>query len=539
MDYLEYFGFNSEPFSHAPISRYYYSSKQHTDALRRLLHIAQTMKGLAILIGDIGHGKTTLARRMLDAMPENEFEAALLVIVHAGVTANWLLRRIATQLGVKDVAEDKLTILSQLYQRLVEIHNAGKKAVVLIDEAQMLGTRELMEEFRGMLNLEVPDHKLISFVFFGLPEIEPNLRLDPPLAQRVALRYHLKPLAAEDTAAYVQHRLRLAGGQGTIFTPEALAEVHQQTRGVPRVINSLCDNVLLELFFNKSYEATPELVVQVAQSLGLHERDLPPPTPPPQPVDEPAVPGGRGEDAVVAVRRGDEAPAVAPIAAASTPAPPTPAVPTPAATPAAAAPARPKPPPPSLVTPKPIVPAPVAATGGEASIDAMAARIAGEAPPPDELPPKPRPKPMPLPSAPAPIVPAPRGLDIEDPLSFLPQEAPPPQSFGLAAGLENLAEHRPAQDDDHHEVDLGDIEIEAPPPPTPAPRPASPAPAARPAPAAAQPRPVASAPPAAPAASKPAPPKPAAPKPVKTSSGSTINLDEIDSLLADLNLGKK
>ena len=109
------------------------------------------MKGLAVLVGDIGAGKTTLARRMLDSLPEDEYEAALLVIVHSGVTASWLLRRIALQLGVENPADEKLALLSQVYQRLVRIYESGKKAVVLIDEAQMLATRELMEDFYGRL----------------------------------------------------------------------------------------------------------------------------------------------------------------------------------------------------------------------------------------------------------------------------------------------------------------------------------------------------------------------------------------------------
>ncbi len=178
------------------------------------------MRGLSVLVGDIGAGKTTLARRLLDALPEEEYEAALLVIIHSGVTASWLLRRIALQLGVENPAQEKLALLSQLYQRLVQIHEQGRKAVVLIDEAQMLETRELMEEFRGLLNLEVPERKLISFVFFGLPEIERNLRLDPPLAQRVAMRYRLEPLNPESTRSYVEHRIHTAGG-GPISSPPA------------------------------------------------------------------------------------------------------------------------------------------------------------------------------------------------------------------------------------------------------------------------------------------------------------------------------
>ncbi len=316
MDYLEYFELSSEPFSNAPLSRLYFASRQHTEALERLRHAAASMRGLALLIGDIGLGKTTLARRMLESLPEEEYEAAMLVIVHAGITPNWLLKRIAIQLGVPDPADDKLTILSQLYQRLVQIYESGKRAVVLIDEAQMLASRELMEEFRGLLNLEVPERKLISFIFFGLPEIERNLRLDPPLAQRVATRYHMKPLGREDTIAYITHRLRLAGGGGrTFFLQPALDEIYRFCRGVPRLINTLCDNLLLEMFFAKVDEADAALVRAVAENLGFG-RDFDATadqavTEPERPADPLAVEGGPGYDAVLAVRRGDEEPAPA------------------------------------------------------------------------------------------------------------------------------------------------------------------------------------------------------------------------------------
>src|SRR3954467_10193698 len=211
MNYLDYFELTQEPFSNAPVSRFYYNSAQHSQALTRLLHMASYMKGLSVLIGEIGAGKTTLARRMLDSLPESEYEAALLVIIHSGITANWLLKRIALQLGVESPAQDKLALLSQLYQRLLQIYEQGRKAVVLIDEAQMLETRELMEEFRGLLNLEVPERKLISFVFFGLPEIERNLKLDAPLAQRVAMRYRLEPFNPDSTAADRKPRPRASG----------------------------------------------------------------------------------------------------------------------------------------------------------------------------------------------------------------------------------------------------------------------------------------------------------------------------------------
>jgi type II secretory pathway predicted ATPase ExeA len=276
VSYLEYYELTQEPFSNAPVSRFYYSSAQHAQALLRLTHAVSGMKGLAVLVGDIGAGKTTLARRMLDSLPEEEYEAALLVIVHSGITASWLLRRIALQLGVESPADEKLALLSQVYQRLVRIYESGKKAVLLIDEAQMLATREIMEEFRGLLNLEVPERKLISFVFFGLPEIEAHLRLDPPLAQRVALKYRLEPLNAEATEAYVRHRLGLAGAPRVPFTHRALARIHARTRGIPRLINTVCDNLLFEGFVSRVPEIDETFVERIARDLDLGVPELVP-----------------------------------------------------------------------------------------------------------------------------------------------------------------------------------------------------------------------------------------------------------------------
>ncbi len=279
MTYLDFYELNQEPFSNAPVSRFYFGSAQHAQALMRLTHAVSNMKGLAVLVGDIGAGKTTLARRMLDSLPEEEYEAALLVIIHSGITAGWLLRRIALQLGVESPAEEKLALLSQLYQRLVKIYEQGRKAVVLIDEAQMLASRELMEEFRGLLNLEVPERKLLSFVFFGLPEIEDNLRLDPPLAQRVALKYRLEPLKPQDTEAYIHHRLRLAGATRIPFTAAGMVAIHAQSRGTPRLINTICDNALFEGFVARTREIDDKAIGRVARDLGLVGPEAPPPAP--------------------------------------------------------------------------------------------------------------------------------------------------------------------------------------------------------------------------------------------------------------------
>lgn len=356
MSYLEHFGLSSEPFSNAPVSRFYYNAPQHQQALARLLYAVNSMKGLAVLVGEIGAGKTTLARRMLDSLPEEEYEAALLVIIHSGITASWLLRRIALQIGVENPAQEKLALLSQLYQRLLQIYEQGRKAVVLIDEAQMLETRELMEEFRGLLNLEVPERKLISFVFFGLPEIEKNLKLDPPLAQRVAMRYRLEPFTSESTEAYIKHRLRLAGSARTPFTGDAIEAVHRRAGGTPRVINTICDNALFETFLSRGAEIRGALIEQIADNLGLETGASAPAAVPSISTPEPVAP------AVVAPLR-----PVAPVSAKPAPssAPPRPsAIPAAAITAPNAVFAVANAPPPSARPPSPPAPAsaPVAAT---------------------------------------------------------------------------------------------------------------------------------------------------------------------------------
>lgn len=269
MSYQEFFQLREHPFSNAPDGKFFYNSSQHSEAMLRLMHAARSNVGLALLIGDIGAGKTTLARRMLDGLKEKEFESALLVVVHSSITPEWLLKKIALQLGVSKPPEGKVEILSAIYHRLLKIKEEGRKAIVLIDEAQMLQTRELMEEFRGLLNLELPQQKLVTFVFFALPSIEKNLSLDEPLKQRVAMRFSLGSMKVESTAAYVRHRLNVAGSDKEIFTPDALDLIHRYSRGIPRLINVVCDNCLLESFLVKQSAIDADMVESVATDLNL------------------------------------------------------------------------------------------------------------------------------------------------------------------------------------------------------------------------------------------------------------------------------
>src|SRR5512136_2398369 len=125
MSYLDFYHLQLEPFSNAPNERFYYNSAQHARALTRIMYAAETMKGLAVVVGDIGTGKTTLARKMLDGLPEEAYESVLLVILHGEVTSEWLLRKVATQLGIERPSSEKIQIIAQLYRRLLQIHEAG------------------------------------------------------------------------------------------------------------------------------------------------------------------------------------------------------------------------------------------------------------------------------------------------------------------------------------------------------------------------------------------------------------------------------
>ncbi len=269
MSYVEYFGLQLEPFSNAPDTRFYFKSKQQTEALAKLRFCIDSNKGLGVLVGGVGIGKTTLARHLLDSLPEKKYESSLLVMVHSGITTEWILTRIAIQLGVETPANDRLILMKQLYERLIQIELEGRHAVVLIDEAQMLQNRELMEEFRGLLNLEIPGKKLLNIIFFGLPDITDCLRLDEPLAQRVAVKCHMRSFTAETTATYIQHRLQIAGCGKNLFSPEAITGIHRYSGGLPRLINTLSDNSLFEVFMRRIDQVSFKIVHSVAGDLGL------------------------------------------------------------------------------------------------------------------------------------------------------------------------------------------------------------------------------------------------------------------------------
>lgn len=270
MSYEGFHRLEEQPFSNAPNGKFYYNTDEHGEAMARIFHSVETNKGLTVMIGDSGTGKTLLARRMLAKMEEaGGYEAAMLVIVHTEVTAEWLLKKIATQIGVSPLSESKGEIISQVYEKLLEHNEQGRKCVIIIDEANMLQKKEIYEEFRGLLNLEIPGQKLVNIVLLGVPDLEVSMSQDPPLVQRIAVKFRLRKLGEDSTKKYVVHRMKVAGSKEEIFSEEALGEVFQWSGGVPRLINTICDNALLEGYLKKKKTIDAADVREVGESLGF------------------------------------------------------------------------------------------------------------------------------------------------------------------------------------------------------------------------------------------------------------------------------
>ena len=270
MNYLEFYRLKKEPFSNEPVgSRFYFNSDEHHRAYLRIMHAIENTRGLALLVGDIGTGKTTIARKVLRSLDESKYFASLLVIVQTNIDAFIFLKKIASQLGVEPTRSTKQDTMKDICDKLLDRAHAHKKTVLLIDEAQMLKTKEIMEDLRGLLNIETINKKLLTIILFGLPEIEANLKLDPPLSQRVAVKYHLGALPLQGTKEYIDFKLQVAESNDYIFTKEAYYSIHQYTRGIPRLINTLCDNSLLEGFILRQDLIDDQIIERVAFDIGL------------------------------------------------------------------------------------------------------------------------------------------------------------------------------------------------------------------------------------------------------------------------------
>lgn len=261
--YTQFFGLTEKPFSITPDPRYLYMSQRHADALAHLLYGISESGGFIQLTGEVGTGKTTLVRSLFEQLPD---EADVALILNPELTTEEFLTAIAEELGIEVPGDRSIkALIDGLNAHLLDAHGRGRRTVLIVDEAQNLGT-ELLEQVRLLTNLETPKQKLLQIILIGQPELREVLsRADMrQVAQRVTGRYHLEPLNQADTTKYVKHRMRVAGASGSVFRPAAIREIFRRSKGVPRLINVVADRALLAAYAKESRRIDRRLVRRAA-----------------------------------------------------------------------------------------------------------------------------------------------------------------------------------------------------------------------------------------------------------------------------------
>jgi general secretion pathway protein A len=249
--YLAYYGLKEPPFDITPNPRFLFYSAKHREAFNHLLYGVRERKGFVQLTGEVGAGKTTLCRAMLEQL-DGHYSTAL--ILNPVMSTNELMQGIAMEYGLPVNALDRLNTVGVINNFLLQQVEHGKDTVLIIDEAQDL-TDDLLEQVRLLSNLETDNRKLLQIVLLGQPELRDRLNQHRlrQLRQRITVRYHLLPLSRFEVSHYIQHRLDVSGAKrAPYFTRPALWRVHRYSGGIPRLVNALCDKALLAGFVKQT-----------------------------------------------------------------------------------------------------------------------------------------------------------------------------------------------------------------------------------------------------------------------------------------------
>jgi len=264
--YEQFYGFKEKPFSIVPNPDYLYFSAKHENALTYLEYGIREAVGFILLTGEIGTGKTTLIRYILNDI-ESEVEVA--VVFNTNVTGQQLIDLVLREFDIEPARNDKAKNIDQLYSYLVAMYAKNKRVILIIDEAQNLED-EVLEEVRMLSNLQSDDSMLLQIMLVGQPALKMKLKRPTlaQLAQRIAVNYHLTALSRKETAEYIASRLNMAGGDEGVFTKPAVDKIHDHTNGIPRSINLLCDTALVFGYAGDVREIDESVIEQVIEDRG-------------------------------------------------------------------------------------------------------------------------------------------------------------------------------------------------------------------------------------------------------------------------------
>jgi general secretion pathway protein A len=281
--YEEHFGLTEKPFSLTPDPRFLYKSESHANAFELLQYAMRRREGFVVVTGDIGTGKTTLCRALLEQIDRRTFTA---LVLNPFLSEDDLLKLILQDFGVVSRADvkagrlagvSKQELIDTLYDFLLGLLPLKANAVLILDEAQNLPL-QVLEQLRILSNLETDKQKLLQMILVGQQNLKPLLRSPElkQLDQRVSIRYELKPLTQDETAAYIHHRLYVAGGGSSVsFMPKAAQAVFEHSGGIPRLINLICDRSLLGAFSTKVNRVSRDLVIRAIESLDIRPVEKP------------------------------------------------------------------------------------------------------------------------------------------------------------------------------------------------------------------------------------------------------------------------
>jgi general secretion pathway protein A len=264
--YASFFGLNEKPFSITPDPRYLYLSRRHAEALAHLLYGITESGGFIQLTGEVGTGKTTVVRSLLEQLPEH---ADVALVLNPRLSPQEFLLTICDELHIPVPDRDsQKQVVDALNHRLLEAHAAGRRVVLIVDEAQNLAA-DVLEQVRLLTNLETAKQKLLQIILIGQPELREVLaRTDlRQLAQRITGRYHLEPLESDETRGYVRHRLEVAGGRAELFTAGAMTALHRASGGVPRLVNVIADRALLGAWSKEERTVTRPMALKAAREV--------------------------------------------------------------------------------------------------------------------------------------------------------------------------------------------------------------------------------------------------------------------------------